>query len=358
MPAPPLLLCDRVLGIDVPPGELRPSTIWTETDVTWDAWYLHEGVMPPGVMIEAGQADLLLVSWLGIDFLNRGERVYRLLGCDLSWHGSPPRPGETLHYEIHIDGFASHGDVRLFFFRYDCTVDGELRLRVRGGQAGFFTDAELDESEGILWDPREAEIRQEPRLDAPPVTCERRALSREQLEAFAAGDLETCFGRAFWPAHAHVRTPRIAGGKMLLLDRVVELDPRGGPWGRGYLKAEQDLSPEAWFFDGHFHGDPCMPGTLMLEVCVVTMSIYLASLGATLGRDGWRFQPVRGQLYPMRCRGQATPRSRKVTYEVFVEELTLGDHPVLTADVLVSVDGLAAFHCRRLGLELVPDWPR
>ncbi len=359
MPAPPLLLCDRVLGIDVPPGELRPSTIWTETDVTWDAWYLHEGVMPPGVMIEAGQADLLLVSWLGIDFLNQGERVYRLLGCNLSWHGPAPVPGETLHYEIHIDGFASHGDVRLFFFRYDCTVNGELRLRVRGGQAGFFTDAELDDSEGVIWSAEDAkaELVQDPHLDAPLVPMEKTTLSKAELAAFAAGDLESCFGPAFWPAHAHVRTPRIAGGRMLMIDRVVELSARGGPWGRGYLKAEQDLSPDAWFFDGHFHGDPCMPGTLMLEVCVQTLALYLASHGVTLSRDGWRFQPVRGQVYPMRCRGQATPKSRLVTYEVFVEQLWTGPEPRLIADVMVSVDGLAAFHCRRLGLELVPDWP-
>ena len=36
--------------------------------------------MPAGFMIEAGQADLMLISYMGIDLLNRGERVYRLLG--------------------------------------------------------------------------------------------------------------------------------------------------------------------------------------------------------------------------------------------------------------------------------------
>ena len=29
--------------------------------------------MPTGLLIEAGQADLLLISWLGIDFLNRHD---------------------------------------------------------------------------------------------------------------------------------------------------------------------------------------------------------------------------------------------------------------------------------------------
>ena len=56
-----------------------------------DAWYLHDGRMSPGVMIESGQADLLLARWLGVDFRNRGERVYRLLGCELTFKGGLPR---------------------------------------------------------------------------------------------------------------------------------------------------------------------------------------------------------------------------------------------------------------------------
>ena len=65
MPEPPLLLADRVTGIDAEPGVLATGTIWTETDVTPDAWYLNDGRMPAGIMIEAGQADLLLISWIG-----------------------------------------------------------------------------------------------------------------------------------------------------------------------------------------------------------------------------------------------------------------------------------------------------
>ena len=130
------------------------GTLWTETDVLADSWYLDdEGRMPAGIMIESGQADLLLISWLGIDSLNQGERVYRLLGCDLTYSAGLPVPGDTLCYDIHVDGHATQGDVRLFFFHYDCKVRGETRLTVRNGQAGFFTDEELANSAGVLWDP-------------------------------------------------------------------------------------------------------------------------------------------------------------------------------------------------------------
>ena len=91
MPEPPLLLADRVMRIEGEPGTMGTGRIVTETDVDADAWYMHVGRMSPGVVIESGQADLLLASWLGADFSNRGERVYRLLGCDLTFMGELPQ---------------------------------------------------------------------------------------------------------------------------------------------------------------------------------------------------------------------------------------------------------------------------
>ena len=88
MPEPPLLLADRVTGIQGEPGEMGLGTVWTETDVSESSWFVHEGRMPAGIMIESGQADLFLISYLGIDFLNRGARAYRLLGCELTYHRS------------------------------------------------------------------------------------------------------------------------------------------------------------------------------------------------------------------------------------------------------------------------------
>ncbi|MCA9628730.1 MAG: 3-hydroxyacyl-[acyl-carrier-protein] dehydratase FabA, partial [Myxococcales bacterium] len=357
MPEPPLLLADRVTGIDATPGELGRGTLWSETDVTQDAWYLFRGRMPAGVMIESGQADLMLISYMGADFLNQGERVYRLLGCKLTYFGELPRPGETLCYDIHIDGHAKHGDVRLFFFHYECRVGGELRLRVEGGQAGFFTDRELAESAGVVWSPETQEVVSEPRLDPPAVPCTRRSFDAAEVRAFAEGRPWECFGEGFELSQTHTLTPTIQKPPHLFLDSVPVLDPQGGPWGRGYLRAESPVSPSDWYFAGHFKNDPCMPGTLMFEGCVQALSFYLAAMGYTLERDSWRFQPLTEAPIDMRCRGQVTPSSKHLSYEVFVEELIAGPEPTVYADVLVCVDGHKAFHARRVGLKLVPDWP-
>ena len=357
MPEPPFLLADRVTGIDAEAGSMGVGTIWTETDVSQDSWYLHRGRMPGGLMIEAGQADLLLISWLGVDFLNRGERAYRLLGCELTYRGGLPQPGDTLCYDIHVDGHAQQGDVRLFFFHYDCRIDGEVRLEVRHGQAGFFTEQELAESAGVLWDPATEETPPPGRQDPPRVEPRRASFSREQLVALSEGRVAECMGPGFELAASHTATPTIQSGRMLLLDRITELSPDGGPWQRGYLRAVTSIQPESWIFDGHFKNDPCMPGTLMLEGCLQAMSFYLTALGFTLERDGWRFEPVPDEAYSMRCRGQVTPTSKELIYELFVHELIAGPQPTVVADLLCTVDGLKAFHARRLGLRLVPEWP-
>ncbi|MBL8243163.1 MAG: hypothetical protein JNL89_03185, partial [Rhodanobacteraceae bacterium] len=49
--------------------------------------------------------------------------------------------------------------------------------------------------------------------------------------------------------------------------------------------------------------------------------------------------------------------SKLLVTEVFVEERIAGPQPTLYADLLCTVDGLKAFHARRVALELVPDWP-
>ena len=95
MPEPPLLLADRVTGLDAEAGSMKLGTIWTETDVREDSWFTH-GTDAAGIMIESGAADLMLISYLGIDLLTKGERSYRLLGCELMYHEDLPAVGETL----------------------------------------------------------------------------------------------------------------------------------------------------------------------------------------------------------------------------------------------------------------------
>ena len=359
MPEPPMLLCDRITGIKGEAGSMSTGVIWTETDVKQDSWYLYNNRMPAGIFIEAGQADLLLVSWMGVDFhQNKGERAYRLLGCELTFHGPMPEPGDTLKYEIHLDGYANMGDVSLFFFHYDCYIDGKLRSSVRNGQAGFFTKKELAESSGVIWSPEEAQYTSEFKMPDLSKATMKVSFSKEDIKAYQSGDLVSCFGDSFCITQSHSRTPKAASDTMNLLDTIPIIDFKGGPAGRGYLKSEYMVSPDDWFFKGHFKNDECMPGTLMADACLQMMAFYLVAAGYSQNKDGWRFQPVPDKKSQFICRGQVTPTSKKISYEVFVDEIIVDGTVTMFAHVLATVDDrLKIFMCERLSIQLVPDFP-
>lgn len=347
LPKPPLLLADRVTRLTGQPLAMGTGAISTETDVRPDSWYLYRARMPAGLLIEAGQADLLLISWLGIDLHAKGERVYRLLGCDILFHGGLPRAGDTLRFDIHIDRHARQGEIRLFFFRCDCRIRDQLCLSVRNGQAGFFTEQELAQSAGVLWNPEPSDGGPRPEALYGPV----------EVRAASAGRAYECFGAGFEEAAAHQRSPGFAAPGLLLLHNVTHLRFHKGTDSSGYLRAEFPIHHDAWFFEGHFKDDPCMPGNLMFEGCLQAMSFYMMAAGMTIKRDGWRFEPVPDVKYSLQCRGQVTPSSRTLIYEVFVRNLKERPVPVLTADVLCTVDGLKAFVCRDMGLRLTPGHP-
>jgi hypothetical protein len=115
---------------------------------------------------------------------------------------------------------------------------------------------------------------------------------------------------------------------------------------------------DEWFYEGHFNNDPCMPGTLMADAATQALSFTMAAMGFTISRDGWRFEPVPGELARFLCRGQVIPDGpHTLEYEVFIEEVIDGDEPEVYASLLCKSDGFKVFQCRRFGLRLVPDFP-
>ena len=144
------MLVDRILSVEGEPRSLTRGKLVTEHDVRPGAWYLDAGRAPVCISVEAGQADLFLAGYLGIDFVTRGVRMYRLLDATVTFHRSLPRPGETIRYEIEIERFIRQGDTWLFAFKFDATIAGEPFLSMRDGRAGFFTLEEVRNSGGIV----------------------------------------------------------------------------------------------------------------------------------------------------------------------------------------------------------------
>ena len=105
LPMDPYLLVSRVTGLNAERGNFRPSTMQTEYDIPYNAWFTTDRQIPWAVSVESGQCDLLLISYLGIDFTNKGNLVYRLLDCTLTFVDDLPFEGQTLRYDISINSF-------------------------------------------------------------------------------------------------------------------------------------------------------------------------------------------------------------------------------------------------------------
>ena len=105
LPDEPLMLVDRILSVDGQKGSLGPGRVVTEHDVVPGAWYLDGGHAPVCISVEAGQADLFLCAYLGIDLQVKGLRTYRLLDAAVQFHRGLPLPGDVIRYEIEIERF-------------------------------------------------------------------------------------------------------------------------------------------------------------------------------------------------------------------------------------------------------------
>jgi PfaB family protein len=77
-PSPPFLAISRVLRLEGEPRSLGTGRVSTELDLPRPSWYGVEGQVP-WFALDA-QGVLILASWLGVDTVNRGLRVFRWRG--------------------------------------------------------------------------------------------------------------------------------------------------------------------------------------------------------------------------------------------------------------------------------------
>ncbi len=353
LPDEPLMLVDRIVAVEGRQRSLRPGRIVTEHLIKSEAWYLDGGRIAPSIAIEAGQADLFLCAYLGVDFETKGRAVYRLLDATVAFHRALPGPEVVIRYDIRITTFFRQGKTILFRFEFDGSIDGELLLSMRDGCAGFFSPEELAGGRGIV-----AGVRDEPspaplaaagvhRL-VPMLQC---SLDVDACNALRRGDLGAAFGTPFDQLFGDDVLP-LPSGLMALVHTVEILDPVGGPFGLGLIRARSEIRPGDWFMVCHFIDDRVMPGTLMYECCLHTLRIFLMRLG-WIGRRGLiAYEPVPGVASRLKCRGQIVESTSGVMYEVVIKELGFRPEPYAIADAVIYADGKAIVEITDLALQV------
>lgn len=157
--------------------------------------------------------------------------------------------------------------------------------------------------------------------------------SRDELLACSRGEL-------FGPGNAQLPAPN-----MLMLDRIVRINESGGDHGKGELVAELDITPDLWFFDCHFPGDPVMPGCLGLDAMWQLVGFYL----------GWLGHPGRGRALgcgEVKFTGQILPEAEKVTYHINIKRIITRRLILGIADGTVTVDGRDIYQANDLRVGL------
>jgi len=352
LPDEPLMLVDRIMDIKGDMLSLTSGKIITQHDVKPDAWYLDGGKAPVCISIEAGQADLFLCAWLGIDHRVKGKRKYRLLDAKVKFHRSLPEPFETIEYHIEIDRFLKQGEVYLFFFHYKGYIGGRLFISMQDGCAGFFTDQEVENSGGIILKAEDMKkIKSNLRFSAL-VPVKEASFSDEKVEALRKGDLGNAFGKDF----EHIQLGRhlkLPGKRMHLIDRVLSFDPTGGRFGLGSIIAQADIHPDDWFLTCHFIDDRVMPGTLMYECCAHALRIFTQRMGWVSDREDVFYDIIPGNESDLKCRGPVTPETRKARYEIEIKEMGYNPEPYVIADAHMFSDELRIVLYKNMGMKLM-----
>jgi PfaB family protein len=353
LPDEPLMLVDRVLSVEGEKASLGSGRVVTEHDVHAGAWYLDGNRAPVCISVEAGQADLFLCAYLGIDLMVKGERTYRLLDATVKFHRGLPRPGDVIRYEIEIEKFVRQDDTYLFFFSFEGFIGNTPLITMTHGCAGFFTEAEVQKSGGIIHTEADTEPAQGKKAsdwtDLVPTGVE--SYDDTGVEALRHGDLAGCFGSPF-DGIGIAPSLTLPGGRMKLIDRVLHLDPHGGRYGLGLIRAEADIHADDWFLTCHFMDDKVMPGTLMYECCAHTLRIFIQRLGWVTVKPDVCYEPVPSVESVLKCRGPVTPDTRHVIYEVEVKEVGYMPEPYVIADAHMYADGHRIVQFKDLSMKM------
>jgi PfaB family protein len=355
LPMYPYLLVSRVTKMNAKLGVYQPSTMTTEYDIPYNTWYTTDQQIPSAVCVESGQCDLLLISYLGIDLQNKGNLVYRLLDCMLTFMDDLPYEGQTLRYDISIDSFVRNGDNLIFFFSYLCYVEDRVVLKMDGGCAGFFADAQLLDGAGVVYAKSEIEARKnaERKYFTPLLNTQKTSFSKQDLQHLIDGDIEKCFEDISYFANGRNPSLRIPPEKILMLDRITSVDLTGGAYGLGSIVAEKDLHPDDWYFPCHFRDDEVLAGSLQAEGGGNLLRFFMLMLGLQRMTKDARFQPIFGLGQRVRCRKQVTPTAdTTLIYKLEIKEIGLFPDPYVIGDLEIISDGVITVHFENLGLAL------
>jgi 3-hydroxymyristoyl/3-hydroxydecanoyl-(acyl carrier protein) dehydratase len=319
------------------PAAVAPTARETHSlRVDWEDWLLDSHVLPVGVLFSAlggaaspGQANGSEVPW-------------RVLACELRSLGGLAGPGDTVVTTVE----RTPGEQGDSTFRLVARV-GE------GGRALLEIHGTSSPADAATPPPSRGPATGAPAATHPPRpwTTKRRFTERD-LALLHSGEAFACFGPGFERAAPHTRTPPLPGARLVRLTGVSSLEPSGGAWSLGSLRAH--AVPGVG--DASAKDAPGLRLGRVYQGALQALAFFAMAAGATIARDGWRFEGVEEHAGDLRFFA-APPMDSALEYELAVERLDGGPWSTIVGDVKAWHEGRLVFSGERLALRLVPDFP-
>ena len=340
LPKPPYLFMDRVIAAAPEPWVLKPGG-WIEAEVDVDPgdWFFRANRTPSIPFCVLNEIALQPCGWLaaylGSALRSEKDLRFRNLGGTAELGRDVPAEKMSLTTRARLTQVSEAGDMIIEHFDFQILHSQQM---IYQGQThfGFFTRKALTEQVGL----QQMDMS---RFTIPEDSSTRRQIVMPDHAPTAPGDLSG-------HVHGHAAMP---GRAIRMIDHIDAYLPEGGPHGCGIIKASKHVLPEEWFFKAHFLNDPVCPGSLGLESLIQLLKFMARDRWPHLADDHC-FTLKSERHHQWTYRGQITPENKRIELLAVVTDVTGKPFPMLTADSLLTVDGLPIYHMEQFSIGLIP----
>lgn len=349
-PAPPFLFCSRVTKLTAKPGKLEPFEMDWDFDIPENYWCNFNDQVAASVFTESSHSLLLGLAYIGCDKMFKGQLRYRVLDVKLSiFEINYPNPGDTFEGKAKVTNFLKTGQNYLIFFHYEANFKGKIFLRM-DASAGLFTSKDLQSTYSL---PSFVNTTKKPSVKKPfkPfLKSKYTSFSNKQIMALHKGDFAACFGAGYDTFRPHAFT----SDDLLMIDRVISVDSKGGIWGLGDLVCEKHIDPDYFIFDAHFINDPVLPGAILMEGCNQAVIFYMYYIGLHSLFDDFRISVPDKDLIDIKFRGEVEREAEKIELHVIIKDIELDPYPFVNAVAEFTYKGRIIGNCENVGFKFIP----